>query len=223
MRAPRAILFDLDGTLVDSAPDLGGTIVDMQKERGLPPTPIEWLRPYASAGARGLLGKGFGLQPGDAQFDSMKTEFLNKYEQRLVQDSRLFNGIPEMLQGLEDRGIAWGIVTNKHERFALPLVRLIGLHPTRGVVIGGDTTGHAKPHPAPCQEGARRLGISADDCWYVGDDERDVQAGFAAQMGTVATEYGYCGGDTPLQEWGADAIVQTPLELLPLIDHWRRP
>ena len=214
---PKAILFDLDGTLVDSAPDLGGAIQDMQRDREMPITPIEQLRPFASAGARGLIGKGFGIRPTDISFDDLKEEFLNRYEARISQCSVLFDGIEHMLQGLNDLGITWGIVTNKHERFALPLVQHMQLQPSNGVIVGGDTTGYAKPHPAPCLEGAKRLGVNAAHCWYVGDDERDIQAGASATMGTIATAYGYCGGVTPIQEWGADAIIHSPLELNQLI------
>jgi len=220
---PKAILFDLDGTLIDSAPDLGGTIIDMQQARGLPTHTIDQLRPYASAGARGLVGKGFGIAPNHVEFEALKTEFLNRYEQRLAQSTALFDGVEPLLTWLREQRIAWGIVTNKHQRFTLPLISAIGLDKLCQVTICGDTTPHSKPHPEPCLEAARRLSLAPERCWFVGDDERDIQAGQAAGMSTVATAYGYCGSDKPINEWGADVIVHSIDELFDLIRQHHSP
>lgn len=213
--APRAILFDLDGTLADTAPDLAGAMNRLRIARGLVPTPYEQLRPVASAGARGLIGAAFGLTPGDEGYEELRVGFLDNYASALSVDSRLFDGIPALLDGLRSRGIAWGIVTNKAARFTEPLVQQIGLDHA-ACVISGDTTAHPKPHPAPLLEAARRLQLVPEQCWYVGDDLRDIQAGRAAGMLTVAAAWGYCGHAEPTT-WQADQLIATPLDLLSLL------
>jgi 2-phosphoglycolate phosphatase len=216
-RQPQAILFDLDGTLADTAPDLAQALNKLRLERGLEPAPYESLRPYASAGARGLIGAGLDLTPEAAEYEALRVAFLNNYEAAIAVHSRLFDGVPELLAQLDRSGIAWGIVTNKAMRFTDPLVPLIGLGHA-ACVVSGDTTPHAKPHPAPLLEAAQRLGKAPEQCWYVGDDMRDIQAGRAAGMVTIAAAWGYCGSDGPT-EWNAHAIAQEPLELLQLISH----
>nr|WP_217343962.1 HAD-IA family hydrolase [Noviherbaspirillum sp. L7-7A]MBV0878056.1 HAD-IA family hydrolase [Noviherbaspirillum sp. L7-7A] len=214
-RQPQAILFDLDGTLADTAPDLAQALNKLRLERGLQPAPYESLRPYASAGARGLIGAGLGLTPEAAEYEALRIAFLNNYEAAIAVHSRLFDGVPELLAQLDRSGIAWGIVTNKAMRFTDPLVPMIGLGHA-ACVVSGDTTPHAKPHPAPLLEAALRLGKAPEQCWYVGDDMRDIQAGRAAGMLTIAAAWGYCGSEGPTQ-WNAHAIAQEPLELLQLI------
>lgn len=214
-RPPQAILFDLDGTLADTAPDLAQALNQLRLERGMEPAPYESLRPYASAGARGLIGAGLGLTPEAAEYEALRIAFLNNYEAAIAVHSKLFDGVTELLAQLDRSGIAWGIVTNKAMRFTDPLVPLIGLGHA-ACVVSGDTTPHAKPHPAPLLEAARRLGKAPEHCWYVGDDMRDIQAGRAAGMLTVAAAWGYCGSDGPTQ-WNAHTIAQEPLELLELI------
>lgn len=209
---PRAILFDLDGTLADTAPDLGGAINRVRAARGLEPTPYALLRPVASAGARGLIGASFGLRPEDEGYEVLRTEFLAAYEKDIALDSRLFDGIDVLLAELTARGLAWGIVTNKAARLTDRLTPLIGLGHA-ACTVSGDTTPHPKPHPAPLLEAAHRIGIPAEDCWYVGDDLRDIQAGKAAGMPTIAAGWGYCGNVEP-STWNADAIASTPLDLL---------
>jgi len=212
---PRAILFDLDGTLADTAPDLAGALNRLRIARGLVPTPYELLRPFASAGARGLIGAAFGLKPGEDGYEDLRVNFLDNYAAALAVESRLFEDVPALLANLNECGLAWGIVTNKAARFTDPLVQQIGLHEA-GCVISGDTTAHAKPHPAPLLEAARRLGLAPQDCWYVGDDLRDIQAGRAAGMLTIAAAWGYCGHAEPVT-WDADELVSTPLDILRLI------
>jgi 2-phosphoglycolate phosphatase len=212
---PRAILFDLDGTLADTAPDLAEALNQLRAQRGLPPTPYEQLRPVASAGARGLIGAAFGITPEDEAYEELRVAFLNNYAASLVVKSRLFDGVTQLLQQLEEHDVIWGVVTNKAARFTDPLVPLIGLGHAR-CVISGDTTAHAKPHPEPLFEAARRLQLVPQDCWYVGDDLRDIQAGRAAGMPTVAAAWGYCGHVEPAS-WNADALLHDPLHLLDLI------
>ena len=212
---PRAILFDLDGTLADTAPDLAEALNKLRTDRGMEPAPYASLRPYASAGARGLIGAGLGLQPDADDYEALRVAFLDNYAAAIAVHSRLFDGVPELLSRLEQAGIGWGIVTNKAMRFTDVLVPQIGLGHA-GCVVSGDTMPHPKPHPAPLLEAAQRLGTSPAACWYVGDDLRDIQAGRAAGMVAIAAAWGYCGSDGPTQ-WNAHAIAAAPLELLELI------
>lgn len=209
---PRAVLFDLDGTLADTAPDLAAAVNKLRTDRGLEPTPYPVLRPTASAGARGMIGAAFGLSPADEEYEALRLEWFDNYSAAIAVDSTLFGGVIELLEGLTDAGVAWGIVTNKPARFTDPLVPQIGLAHA-GCIVSGDTTGHAKPHPAPLLEGARRLGVAPEACWYVGDDLRDIEAGRAAGMVTVACAWGYCGAIEPAS-WGADFLLDTPADLL---------
>lgn len=216
-RVIQAVLFDLDGTLVDSAPDLAGAANQMRLNRGMSALPLDAYRHMAGAGARGLLGIAFGIQPDEPAFTAMRDEFLALYRARLALLTRPFDGIAAMLSTLSAQGLAWAIVTNKMERLAVPLAQQIDcLHPC-SVVIGGDTTGFAKPHPQPLLEAAKRLGVEPTRCLYVGDDERDIVAGKAASMRTVAATYGYI-GRCHWQDWGADEVIHSPSELLGLLD-----
>jgi 2-phosphoglycolate phosphatase len=210
--APRAVLFDLDGTLADTAPDLAAAVNWLRTERGLAETPYEVLRPTASAGARGMIGAAFGLAPGDDGYEELRLAWFDRYQTAMSAHTTLFDGINELLDGIEQAGMAWGIVTNKPSRFTDPLVPQIALAHA-GCIVSGDTTAFAKPHPAPVLEGARRLGVAPEQCWYVGDDLRDIEAGKAAGMITVACAWGYCGAIAP-STWGADYLFDTPDQLL---------
>lgn len=214
---PQAILFDLDGTLIDSAPDLGAAADKMRLERGLPSLDYKLYRPMAGAGARGMLQVAFGLTPDHADYEVFREEFLNNYEQAMTVRTSIFEGVPEMLDALQQRGLRWGVVTNKHQRFTIPLTRQMPLFNTAQAVVSGDTMPHPKPHPAPLLEAARLMGLPPEACWYVGDDERDIVAGKAAGMPTVAAHYGYLGAKDEVQQWGADHIIQSPLALLALL------
>ena len=209
----QAVLFDLDGTFADTAPDLGYAVNQMRLARGLEPVSDATTRPVTSSGARGLLGAGFGITPEHADYLAMREEFLNLYEANLCRETRLFDGMADLVTALEIRGMPWGIVTNKAERFALPLMSLLGYSKRAACVIGGDTTDKMKPHPAPLYAAAKVIGIAPEHCAYVGDDERDVQAGRAAGMKTVAVRYGYLNGSNPAT-WGADAIAENPHEII---------
>ncbi len=213
--APRAILFDLDGTLADTAPDLAAAVNWLRTERGLEPTPYAVLRPTASAGARGMIGAAFGLAPGDEGYEELRLAWFARYQTAMAVESGLFDGVPALLAGISDAGMTWGVVTNKPARFTDPLIPQIGLAHA-GCVVSGDTTAHAKPHPAPLLEGARRLGVSPEHCWYVGDDLRDIEAGRAAGMATVACSWGYCGAVAP-STWGADYLLDSPTALLAVL------
>jgi 2-phosphoglycolate phosphatase len=213
--APRAVLFDLDGTLADTAPDLAAAVNWLRTERGLEPTPYAVLRPTASAGARGMIGAAFGLGPGDDGYEELRVQWFDRYQSAMAVESRLFDGVAELLAGIEEAGMAWGVVTNKPMRFTDPLLPQIGLAHA-GCVVSGDTTAFAKPHPAPLLEAARRLSLAPEECWYVGDDLRDVEAGRAAGMVTVACAWGYCGAIDPAT-WGADYLLDTPQHLLQVL------
>ncbi|MNS81266.1 Phosphoglycolate phosphatase [compost metagenome] len=210
----QAILFDLDGTLIDSAPDLGAAADQMRVVRGLPSLPMADYRPFAGSGARGMLRVAFGLHPEDEQFPVMREEFFQNYERRMTQDTTVFDGVSEMLTNIVTRQLQWGVVTNKSKRFTEPLSRQMSLFATAGAVVSGDTTPHAKPHPEPLFEAARRIGVAPESCVYVGDDERDILAGKAAGMYTVAAVYGYLGEKQSVAHWQADDVIESPHELL---------
>jgi N-acetyl-D-muramate 6-phosphate phosphatase len=212
----RAVLFDLDGTLIDSAPDLAAAANVMRVRRGLPPLPPAQYRPHGGSGARGMLLQAFDVAPGDEGYDQLKREFLDGYERLMHESTRPFHGMEAALCVLGRAGLAWGIVTNKAERFALPLTAALRLD--AATVIGGDTTPYSKPHPAPLLEAARRLGVSPSACLYVGDDERDVQAGRAAGMATAIACWGYLGLHAQTHLWKADAELSAPADLLKLLE-----
>lgn len=209
----RAVFFDLDGTLADTAADLAAPANAMRVARGLEPLPLAALRPFASAGARGLIGRALGVTPADPGYAALREEFLARYEADMVVHTRLFDGMDRLLDALESAGIGWGVVSNKFERYVRPILAALGLHERSLCAIGGDTTAHPKPHPAPLLHALELTGHVATAAIYVGDDLRDVEAGQAAGMRTVAAAYGYCGDDLPPHRWGADAVIDTPAAL----------
>jgi len=214
--APQLVLFDLDGTLIDSAPDLAAAANAMRTARDMAPLPLAALRPMVGAGARGMVGLAFGLGPGDDGFDVLRREFLERYEAALLEQTAVFADMVPVLERLDADGWRWGIVTNKAMRFTRPVVEGLHLHVRAAVVIAGDSTPHSKPHPAPLLEAARRAGVEAAHCVYVGDDQRDVIAGRAAGMTTLAAAWGYLGQGEPIDAWGAQAVLAEPRALL----HW---
>lgn len=213
-RDVHAVLFDLDGTLIDSAPDLAVAADKLRTDRGLSSLPLESYRPMAGAGARGLIGVAFGLTPADAEFAGLKEEFFVNYERCMTERTYAFDGVAELIASIVAAGLKWGVVTNKAERFAMPLTRHMSLFSTAATVICGDTTPHPKPHPAPLLEAARRMAVAPERCIYVGDDERDIVAGHAAGMPTVAAAYGYLGAGDGTAHWNAHATIRSAQELL---------
>jgi N-acetyl-D-muramate 6-phosphate phosphatase len=210
------VLFDLDGTLIDSAPDLAGAANAMRIARGLEALPLAALRPMVGAGARGMVRLAFGVHPGDAEYEQLRCEFLDRYEHASLVHTAVFDSVRPVLSELDGQRRRWGIVTNKAERFTHRIVEGLGLQQRAAVVVCGDTTPHSKPHPAPLLEAARRAGAPAAECVYVGDDARDIQAGRAAGMATLAAAWGYLGQGEPIEGWGADAVLSEPAALL----HW---
>lgn len=213
----RAVLFDLDGTLVDSAPDLAAAADQLRIERGLPSLPLDAYRPMAGAGARGLLGVALGVTPEHPEFVVLRDAFFVHYERNLTQRTMAFEGVGAMIEALLAAGLAWGVVTNKATRFTQPLTQAMPMFSTAKAIISGDTTPHAKPHPAPLLEACARMDIAPEHCMYVGDDERDIVAGLAAGMYTVAATYGYLGQGCAPAQWGAHAEIKSPLSLLQLL------
>ena len=214
---PKAMLFDFDGTLADTAADLCAAVNMLRAERGLAALPVAAARPFASSGARGLLRAAFDMTPEHPDYGEMRDAFLRHYADCLNENTVLFPGIAQLLEDLAARKIAWGIVTNKATRFTERIVAGLGLSPD--CVVCGDTTPHSKPHPAPLLHAAQALALAPSSCWYVGDDLRDVQAAQAAGMRSIAVEYGYHGVENGgPRSWNADAVIAHPLELLAQIE-----
>lgn len=213
----KAVLFDLDGTLIDSAPDLGAAADKMRLDRGLPSLPLASYRPMAGAGARGMLEIAFKLGIDHPDFPSMREEFFSNYERCMSNNTYAFDGVSQLIADLKNLELPWGVVTNKAMRFTDPLTRAMPLFSSAKIIVSGDTTPHAKPHPEPLFEAARRMAINPVECLYVGDDERDIVAGRAAGMKTVAATYGYLGQMTNPAHWNADAIINSPADLLQLL------
>jgi phosphoglycolate phosphatase len=213
----KGVFFDLDGTLADTAPDLVVATNQLLIARNLAPKQYAALRPCASAGARGLIGGAFGIDPEHPDFISLRDEFFENYEKALYINSVLFEGVDHVLKQLDDAKLPWGIVTNKSERFTNPLTDLMGLRQRAASTVSGDTTPYSKPHPEPILHAARVANIDPSRSLYVGDDIRDIVAGKAAGMKTIAAAYGYCGCEEPPEDWGADYLVRHPKELLEII------
>lgn len=208
-----AVLFDLDGTLIDSAGDLGLAADAMRTRRGLSSLPLDLYRPMAGAGARGMLQVAFGISPEHPDFPDLREEFFANYEAAMLVTTYAFPEIPQLLETLEHLNLPWGIVTNKSKRFTEPLVSQMPLLQSASAVISGDTTPHAKPHPAPLLEAAKRLRVAPTSCIYVGDDKRDMQAAVAAQMPALAACWGYM-GEHEVDTWGADALLTSPMDVV---------
>ncbi len=218
----KLVLFDFDGTLADSAPDLAATANRMRQEHGLPDLPYEALRPYASHGARGLLKVALDINTDHPDYAQLRAQFLQDYNDHMTELTYLFDGVAPMLKQLEQAGYTWGIVTNKLEYLALPLIRHLGLEEGCAVTVGGDTTQHTKPHPAPLLYAAEQTGFDPKDCLYVGDDLRDIQAGQAAGMATMIAAYGYCAQDDSINTWQADLTVHHAADIWEGVQRWAK-
>ncbi len=215
---PHAILFDLDGTLADTAADLGAALNRLMADESLPPVDYARIRPIASHGARGLIRLGLGVEREDSRFEALRQRFLDYYEHHFCGETRLFPGVVELITALSAQGLKWGIVTNKPMRFTDRLVPMLGLPMPPDVVVSGDTVGVPKPDPRPMRHAAELMGVATTDCWYVGDAERDIQAGKAVGMTTVLADYGYIAEDDLPDQWGADLRIASPLDLLGLLE-----
>ncbi len=211
------MLFDLDGTLADTAPDLGNALNRTRMEDGLAPLALERLRPVTSQGVRGLLREAYGIHPGHADYSRLAERVLHHYAENICIETALFPGMAELLALLNANGIKWGIVTNKHTRFTMPLVAALGLTRRAACIVCGDTTARAKPAPDPLLHAATEMDIAPAQCVYLGDDERDIVAAKAAAMPVIAVRWGYIGTDGPIEAWGADHIIEQPLDLMRVI------
>ena len=210
----RAVLFDLDGTLADTALDLGFALNQQRRLHGLLPLPQEMIRPQASHGARGLLKLGFDVAPESPDFSALRTEFLALYAQHICDHTVLFPGIPELLQALEARGLRWGVVTNKPARFTLPLMQALKLDRRAACIVSGDTTANTKPHPEPLLAASAQVRVAPAACLYVGDAERDVEAAVTAGMTALIANYGYIAEDDRPDNWGAHGRIDAPQDIL---------
>lgn len=213
-----AVLFDLDGTLIDSAPDLGTAANKMRTDRGLTPLPLMRYRPFVGSGARGMMAVAFELTPESDGFEKLKNEFFTNYEAVLKQKTELFQGVETLIDTIIRAGLKWGVVTNKSTRFTMPLTQSMSVFASASAIVSGDTTAYPKPHPEPLLRAAEQMAVAPHRCIYVGDDERDIVAGKAAGMKTVAAAYGYLGQDVDHRQWAADASINTPLDLLALLN-----
>ncbi len=215
-----AVLFDLDGTLVDTAPDMGAALNNLLVEENMQPLPPARIRPLVSQGGLVLTRLGFAGKVPEAEIEPLRQRYLQHYHKIVADESRLFDGYAEILDELEARSIPWGIVTNKPEWLTRPLLEQLDLAQRTDVVISGDTLTQRKPHPLPLQVAAERLGVGCNNCIYVGDDERDILAGKAANMKTLVAAYGYIEDAARIETWHADGVIDQPQDLLrhPLLE-----
>ncbi len=220
---PKAILFDFDGTLIDSAPDLAGAVNELRAEQALDPLPYAMLRRHATYGARSLLRAGLDITPEHPQYEPLRARFLALYDARKLTSAAPFDGVAELLAALDAQAIPWGIVTNKHSRFALPMIEALlvarGWQPS--VVICGDSTSSPKPAPTPLLAAAEEIGCESGACWYVGDGENDMLAAQAAQMQPILAAYGYLPEARVAETWRVRheaLVIETPNQLISLLD-----
>ena len=209
-----AVLFDLDGTFADTAPDLAAALNHTRAARNLPPLPLEVIRPQASHGSRGLLKLGFDIEPDAPGYDTLRDLFLDYYERNICVHTQLFGDMGELVAELERRNIKWGIITNKPHRYTVPLMQALGMASRAACLVSGDTCAHAKPHPEPMFKACELIGVSPEQCLYLGDDLRDMQAANAAAMPGIIANYGYINGNASVENWNAQGSVNKPMELI---------
>ncbi|MBI5437149.1 MAG: HAD-IA family hydrolase [Nitrosomonadales bacterium] len=210
----KAVLFDLDGTFADTAPDLAAALNHVRSQRSLPPLRLETVRPQASHGARGLLKLGFGIEPDEPDFATLRESFLNYYDAHICVHTTLFAGMAQLVETLEQRSLPWGIVTNKPHRFTVPLMQALGYAQRATCLVSGDTCARAKPYPDPLLKASELLGIEPQHCLFLGDDQRDMEAAQAAGMRGIVASYGYIDAQANPNGWPADGDVDSPLALL---------
>jgi N-acetyl-D-muramate 6-phosphate phosphatase len=210
----KAVLFDLDGTFADTAPDLGAALNHTRAVRGLPPLALDEIRPQASHGVRGLFKLGFNIEPGHPEYDALREIFLDYYASHICDHTRLFGDTARLIEEIEHRGMRWGIVTNKPHRFTLPLMQALGYAERAACLISGDTCARAKPYPDPLLRACEIMETAAADCVYVGDDVRDMQAARAAGMPGIIASYGYVAENATVEGWQAQGSIDSPGELL---------
>lgn len=215
----RAVLFDLDGTFADTAPDLAAALNHVRATRNLPPLPLQVLRPQASHGSAGLLKTGMGVTPDSPEFTALRDIFLEHYTDNICVHTKLFEGMAELISTLESRNVAWGIVTNKPQRFTVPLMQALGYAERAACLISGDTCAHAKPHPEPMLRACEKIGVTATECLYLGDDRRDMEAANAVAMRGIIANYGYVSDDVSIANWQAYGSLDHPLQLLSYLPH----
>ena len=210
----KAVLFDLDGTFADTAPDLAAALNHARATRKLPPLPIELLRPQASHGSRGLLKIGFDIEPGHPDYDTLRDIFLDYYSSNICVHTKLFDGMAELVDELEQRGLPWGIVTNKPHHFTLPLMQALGYAQRAACLVSGDTCARAKPYPDPLLKASELIAIAPQHCLYLGDDKRDAEAAHAAGIRCVIARYGYINSPEEISSWPAQGVIDSPPQLL---------
>lgn len=216
------VLFDLDGTLADTAPDMIAALNAVLHEEQRPPLPLSQARNHVSNGSAALVKLAFGEQQAEGDFERRKQRFLDIYQAAICEHTRLFPGMGELLNTLENNGRCWGVVTNKPAWLTDPLMSALGLGERAACIISGDTVAQRKPHPLPMQTAAERARVPAANCLYIGDAERDIEAGRAAGMLTLIANYGYIDTGQQPQTWGANGDIDHPLEILDWLGQSRR-
>lgn len=209
----RTVLFDLDGTLADTAPDLAYALNSVLEEQGQEPLPFEVIRPVVSHGGIALTQLGFGIKPDHPDFDPLRQRLLEIYLDNIARETTLFSGMPDLLNNIEKNNMNWGVVTNKPSWLTEPLLEALGLTERAACIVSGDTCNNRKPHPEPILHGCQLAGSKADQCLYIGDAERDIEAGRRAGLYTIVALFGYIGKEDHPQEWQADALLETPNEI----------
>jgi phosphoglycolate phosphatase len=217
--ALRTVLFDLDGTLADTAPDLAFALNSVLEAEGHPILPLELIRPAVSQGTRSLLKLGFDIAPDAPSFEPLRQRLLTIYRSNLTRETRLFPGMTELLSEIERRGMNWGVVTNKPAFLTDPLLAQLNLAHRAACIVSGDTTGNAKPHPEPMLYACKQAGSSVSQCLFVGDSRCDIEAGGKAGMKTLVALFGYVPVEENLDDWNADGMISHPLAVLDWIDN----
>ncbi len=209
----QSILFDLDGTLADTAPDLGYALNQVLQRTGREPLSLDAVRLAASNGSAALIRLGFGEKLDQATFNRYQQELLGIYQDNLTRETRLMEGMEPLLEQLENRSIPWGVVTNKPSRFTDPLMQQLNLSQRAACIVSGDTTPHSKPHPAPLLHACKLTGVAPEQTIYIGDHGRDIVAGKNAGMATIACRFGYLSAEEDIDSWGADSVIDHPQEI----------